>query len=298
MSVKTVLFVVICIFSDIVSGTTLAERRENLEQVAVYDRFRIFYSLSGEDALPPARRADDDNDGIPEYVDQLGRRFLQTDRFYRNEVGLVSPLDGERYKGHAHYIDVNLLNIPRNGIAYDGTPKLDRSISHQKSVPVLLIDLSNSLNWGNKTPEHELFHIYQNGYTYFKNRWYTEGTARWSENIQSGRVGKGGFLPASRGQREALFEKTYDASQFWNELILRADNGTHGKTFIRHLLETLREMDEVAARERGINRANWPEAEQRSEKNNPYIWRAIQKTLKDMGYSSTEDGEIKTLFGL
>lgn len=291
-------------FSDLVSDEVLATRRENLDKVAIYDRFRFFYALKGVDALPAERHVDRDNSGTPDYIERLAQRFIRVDKFYREEVGLTSPLDGDRYRGHALYIDVNLLNLPNhkngpmNGIAYDGTPKLDRAAAGEDSVNVLLIDLSASLSWENRSVEHELFHLYQNGYTYFKNPWYTEGTARWSELVMNGRLGPGGLLPNNRAQKRELFRKTYAASAFWNELILRCNKAELGKTFIRKLLERLSELDSIAAKERGIPSTNWQESEQRSEDNDPYIWRAVIETIESLGYPVASDKEMKTLFDL
>ncbi len=292
------------LFSDLVSGGTLPDRRQSLDRVAITDRFRIFYTLSGKDALPSERQTDADNSGTPDYIEQLAQRFVKVDKFYRTKVGLISPLDSDRYKGRAHYIDINLLNLSddkgktRNGIAYDGTPKLDRVVAGAESLNVLLIDLSNSLSWENKTVEHELFHLFQNGYTYFKNPWYTEGTARWSELIMNGRLGSGGGLPHSEDQKQELFHKTYDANTFWNELILRSDKAALGKNFIKKLLEKLGEIDGVAARDRGIESAPWPESEQRSEDNDPYIWRAVLETMREIGYTESNDKDVSKLHKL
>ncbi|QIL91141.1 hypothetical protein GNX18_16165 [Microbulbifer sp. SH-1] len=301
---KTLFSVLVLMFSDLVSGEVLATRRENLDKVAIYDRFRFFYALQGVDALPAERHVDLDNSGTPDYIERLAQRFIRVDKFYREEVGLISPLDGDRYRGHALYIDVNLLNLPAhkngpmNGIAYDGTPKLDRAAAGEDSVNVLLIDLSASLSWENRSVEHELFHLYQNGYTYFKNPWYTEGTARWSEFVMNGRLGPGSTLPRTSTQQRELFSKTYAANTFWNELILRCDRADVGKNFIRKLLETLGKLDRIAAKDRGINSTNWEESEQRSKKNDPYIWRAVLETIEGMEYPVSSDKEMNALFDL
>ncbi|WP_105102236.1 hypothetical protein [Microbulbifer pacificus] len=304
MLVKVLFPIFALLLSDMVSGETIASRRQNLDNVAIVDRFRIFYSLSGIDALPPERRIDLNKNGTPDYIEKLARRFIHVDRFYREDVGLVSPLDSDRYRGHASYIDINLIDLarnkkgPKNGIAYDGTPKIDRSAASQKSVNVLLIDLSNALSWENRSVEHELFHLYQNGYTYFKNPWYTEGTARWSEYVMDGRIGAGGTLPRTKDQLHMLFGKKYDASSFWNELILRCDMADRGKNFIRHLLEALKELDSVAAEDRQMNTTNWKESEQRSKDNDPYIWRAVLKAMEAMEFPVSSDKEISALFQL
>lgn len=289
------------VFSGVANAGAWADRRSQLDNVAVYDRFRIFYSLSGKDALPEKRQIDQNRNGIPDFIDEVARRFLKADKFFRNEVELTPPLKSKRYIGQVHYIDVNILNFslnkkgPKNGVAYDGTPKFNRAISGQASLNVLAIDLSGSVRLKSNSVEHELFHLYQNGYSYFKNRWYTEGTARWSELVINSHVGVGGQLPSSTAQKLELFSKTYDANRFWNELILRSDKSKHGRVFIKTLLEQLDYVDDIAARDRGIASVNWKESEQKSKHNNPYIWRAVIESLKRMGYSFSGDNEVSNL---
>ena len=276
------------------------DRRSKLDQVALYDKYRIFYSLSGKDALPRERRGDIDRNGIPDFIENVGARLLDADQFFRREVGLIPPLKSRRYVGKAHYIDVNILDFsnnkkgPRNGIAYDGTPKFNRSRSGQNSLNVLVIDLSGSVKLKTNSVEHELFHLYQNGYTFFKNRWYTEGTARWAELIILGRVGNGGSLPDSESSRKRLFNKTYAANTFWNELIRRVDIDNQGKHFIKALLEELDYSDNIATRKRGLDYSYWKEAEQRSTDNNIYIWKATLRAIKRIG--KTSDSEINRLY--
>ncbi|MFT5718635.1 MAG: hypothetical protein ACI9T7_002842 [Oleiphilaceae bacterium] len=110
------------------------------------------------------------------------------------------------------------------------------SLSGQVSLNVLTIDLSGLVRLKSQSIEHELFHLYQNGYTFFKNRWYTEGTARWSELVMSGHIGRGEELPKTTIQKEELFNKSYGANKFWNELIAKVDQKTLGKKFVRYYL--------------------------------------------------------------
>lgn len=280
MPTSKLLILLIIVFPCLVKAGTWENRRSNLENVVIYNEFRLFYSLSGIDELPTKRRIDLNRNKIPDFIENIGQRLMDSNRFFKYEVGLMSPLKSKRYAGRAHYIDVNVLNFsnnkngPKNGVAYDGTPKFNRSIVGKPSVNVLAIDISGSVKLKSNSIEHELFHLYQNGYTYFKNRWYTEGTARWSELIINNRVGNRGSLPTTVREKESLFKKTYDANTFWNELMLSADSNTLGKKFIKLLFERLDYVDDIAAKERGISNKDWKESEQRSNKNNLFIWEA------------------------
>ncbi|MFK7853912.1 MAG: hypothetical protein AB8B79_07365 [Granulosicoccus sp.] len=268
--------------------------------MAIYDQFRIFYSLSGNDQLPSQRRLDRNKNDIPDFIENIGERLIQANTFFKNEVGLKPPLQSNRYAGYAQAIDVNILDFsnnnkgPRNGIAYDGTPKFNRTIARTASLSVLAIDISSTVKLGSNTVEHELFHLYQNGYTYFKNRWYTEGTARWSELVVRGKLGIGQKLPKTTREKELLFKKSYDAHPFWNALILGLDKDKLGKRFIKELLQQLDHFDDVAAKSRGISNRNWKESEQRSDKNNPFIWQALVNTSKRFA-ATAEVGNLSRL---
>lgn len=292
MHISKILVLLTLIFSCFVNAGAWEQRRSTLEKVAVYDEFRIFYSLSGVDELPKSRRADLNHNKVPDFIESIGKRLTDSNRFFKYDVGLKSPLKSNRYIGRAHYIDVNVLDFsnnpkgPKNGVAYDGTPKFNRSLVGQSSVNVLAIDIFGGVNLNTNTVEHELFHLYQNGYTYFKNRWYTEGTARWSELVIKGRIGKGSNLPKTINEKEKLFKKSYKANFFWNELFLITDKKNLGKRFIKYLLEELDNADDIAARARGINNKNWKESEQRSNKNNFYIWQAIADVSKKFSHST------------
>lgn len=283
-----ILITLLAMIPYLAAASSWEQRRNELEQVALYKQFRIFYSLSGKDKLPDDQQADHDNNGVPDFVESIGRRLVDADHIFRHDVKLTAPLDSKRYYGKAHYIDVNIVTFsksykrPQNGIAYDGTPTFNRSLTGQSSVKVLAIDLSGMVDLKTNTVEHELFHLYQNGYTYFKNRWFTEGTARWSESLLKGRIGSAHTLPDNAEQREELFRSSYAASRFWNQLILTHDSENLGKRFIRMLLIRLSHMDDVAAKERGIATDSWPEAEQKSKENDIYIWRAAIQISEEL----------------
>ena len=290
-----VLFISIC--SCFANAGAWENRRSSLEKVAVYGEFRVFYSLSGKDSLPKSRRVDSNHNKIPDFIDSIGKRLIDSNNFFKYEVGLKPPLMSKRYRGQVHYIDVNVLDFsnnkkgPKNGVAYDGTPKFNRALAGKRSVKVLAMDISGGVNLKTNTVEHELFHLYQNGYTYFKNRWYTEGTARWSELVIKGQLGKTSALPKNIDAKNELFNKTYGASAFWNALIVIADKENLGKNFMKALLEELERVDDIAAKSRGIGHKNWKESEQRNKENNLYIWQAIIRVSRN--FSDSRD--IKNL---
>ncbi len=84
-----------------------------------------------------------------------------------------------------NYIDIHVVSISYNGIAYD-KPYL-ASFDGIKKDKALLIKLNNRLEnfpgnyW--TVVAHEIFHLYQYGYSPLKPSWYLEGMANWSERL-------------------------------------------------------------------------------------------------------------------
>lgn len=267
--------------------------RDSLDKVYQLDPFRIFYTLSGKHALPVEHREDRNNNAIPDYVEHLGLKLSAANILYIDTFGLTSPLENKRYKGKAKYIDVHLLSIEGRGSGGDEVVKYKYRMFKDKSYRVLVIKLSNNLRAQTMTPPHELFHLFQNGYTMFKNRWYTEGTARWSEYAFKKGVGKGQSLPSSAEALSVLVKQDYGASVFWNRLAYLCDrnagqftlpklpqqqvasyppvfedNTVHGYGFIKNLLENLQSQSDKVTKERGYTAYAWDENDQKFNPDN------------------------------
>jgi hypothetical protein len=290
--------VVLLMLASFPSYAQWRERRAALTQMHQAGEFRIFYSLSGTDALP--YREDSDRNGIPDYVDRLARNLATARRNFDQELRLRHPLRSPRYGYEAEFIDVNILrfplsaNGPRHGIAYDELSSFARPKDQGRRVKVLVIDVSNDMPPENRTPAHELFNLYQNGYTYFKNRWYTEGTARWAEDFD-GRSGTRGApaWPRSAGDLQELFSKSYETASFWQSVAVKVDPQNRGRAFIRKFLEELDRIDDTV-RATDTSKA-WKEADQFSKANDAHIWEALRATLRKPEYFSHWDADIRAL---
>src|SRR5690606_39577266 len=93
-------------------------------------------------------------------------------------LGFQQPLESPRYltQGASHIL-VRFREMEKsNGRAFDEVRRLP------SGECVLIIEVTSRYRSGNFTPAHELFHQIQNGYTTFKQPWFYEGTARWSES--------------------------------------------------------------------------------------------------------------------
>ena len=165
----------------------------------------------------------------------------------------------------------------------------------------------------NVTPAHETFHLVQYGATYFKNSWYLEGMARWAEHALAGdglgpvKYSPNGPWPQKAQHLAQLATMKYDAEHvLWNpiakktdrdgllsdrllgpeltalrysdgSLVLR-DRTLQGAEIMRDIVVELGTADDIAFEELKYDR--WSEDNQRAEKNNPYIYKAIMDAFR------------------
>lgn len=282
------------------------QRRVALDRCLVKDEFRVYYTLTGDDGLAEKDRRDADDDGVPDKIQNIALQLAVARSVYADVMGLRHPFESPRYKDRVRYFDVHVWATQNAGSAGDAIVNYHRPTDPDEGVEVLTIDISEALPTRNLTPAHKLFHEFQNGYTLFKNRWYTEGTARWSEFAFQEGIGRAGPLPTNTRDLEELFKLDYGASLFWNALAQAADcrgkidvpatlrrlpyvggqvpiiedDTLYGSAFIKALLEELDRMDNVASRENSLDPLNWQEARQKSPENNKYIWSAVMNVCR------------------
>lgn len=269
------------------------QSRVALEHHFVRDEFRIHYTLTGTNALPVSDRIDEAHDGVPDKIQNIALQLVTARR---------DPFESPRYKGRVKFIDVNVWSLGnKNGSAGDAIVNHHRPSDPPEGVEVVTIDLDAKLPPRNLSPAHELFHVFQNGYSQFKNAWYSEGTARWSEDLLREGVGAAGTLPANTTELAEVFKLSYDASRFWQALAratkpvgrvhmsqdlrnihyldspkpMIEDDAIHDAKLIKALLEELERESSVVSQEDGLDPLNWPEARQNAPANNRHIWNAV-----------------------
>lgn len=272
-------------------------------------KIRVLYQLEGQHAIDAA---DANKNGVPDQVEDVLTQIVAARAMFVEVLGFPDPLETERFRT-ASFIDVSFRHkdvLKSNGVAYDELQRYNRPGDPKDTLSIGFTVATSVKATGNLTPAHELFHLIQNSVTYFKNKWYAEGTARWSEKaLGLGALGPAKILsawPLPDEQNEAVFAMAYEAAdQFWNPLAAKADdqgvipesaalarvremrytNGTPvlkdlkltGWKFVREMLQALDRADDVAFRELGY--ARWSEENQRSPKNNAYILRCVQEVL-------------------
>lgn len=228
------------------SSSNFETLRRQLTQHYKMGKIRVFYNTTGKHSIEPT---DNNQNQIPDQVEDIAKQTWVAYKLFVNTLNFPDPLQSERYQ-QASFIDVNLLakeSINQNGVAYDGLQNFRRAMD-ELGTKTITFDVATTVNpRTNITPAHELFHLIQNGATYFKNRWYTEGMARWAEHA------------------------------------LEKDFRLNGADFMRAVLAELGKMDDIAYQELGYS--DWLENNQKSDQNNPYIYQAIMNVAQRRGYT-------------
>lgn len=306
------------IFILFLSSATLAQSSDNecsnktfsgnYQHHYQVDEFLIAYNLTGPDAIE--KPVDNNNNATPDIVEDTMLQLI-TMRDVLENLGFEHPFEKFRYqRSGAAQIQVRMHDIDGNGSAYDPP---HRDVSHDNKPCVLLISLSNSLATGNLTPAHELFHLYQYGYTVFKNSWYLEGMARWAENLLGKRNYPSSVIPKNPAEKKALFDQSYGAISFWmafldavspptkgernypdellsrryinGELVIKNESSTHGAAAIIDVLESLDGLDNQISQKTGRALKSWTNAERFEKTNSDPIFKVLEGILDNSANS-------------
>lgn len=291
--------------SSAVAQSSFEAERGKLRKALVVGRMRFFYATTGFHAVNPTDR---NGNGVPDQVDDVAAQIVGAWLLLVDGLDFPDPFKSGRYRD-VKWLDVHFLNrrlLNWNGKAYDEKHQFKHPGDPEPAWS-LCIDIATSVNATRSlTPAHEVFHIIQNGASFFKTPWYLEGMARWSENS----LGRRGFgwlprapqWPLSQQDLAKAFASSYDAcSCYWEPMIRAVDpdgeippesipadlkrlrylNGAPvlgdlafpGWRVVRRILLELGRADDVAFKEMGLDQ--WAEWDQRSNANTPYIHRTV-----------------------
>ena len=315
----------------IVPCTSLSSPELNkLEKLYTVGDVRVFYteqaSKTGTDhRLPAVSQIDSNGNGVPDFVENIAKQADVSRKMYA-ALGFRDPLDAAKYRG-VKYIDINLLNMSANGLAYDNSIHYPTAPNRGPAC-TLRVDISANLELtGNFTTNwfvvgHEMFHLFQYGETMFKRSWVNEPTAKWAEySLRAGEfypLGTSAYkLPASLSdfQENIVGAPTgTGANRFWSRLIdlvgsqndvllapdyllaerytdgnmVVKDRTLRGAAFIANVYQTLDAEDVIVSNSNGWNPYDWPESDQTSNTHDPRILSAIQRIVRRTGISNPE----------
>lgn len=313
MTLDRSVFLSVAMFSMISAlpaAAQVPESKKPAEHLHQSGKFRVFYETEGKNAV---ELADANQNRVPDQVEDVLTQARGAWMLLVDTLEFPDPFKTERFR-EASFLDIRFRHrdvLGSSGKAYDELQRSRRAYD-PPGTRTLSFNVATSVHAAtNLTPAHELFHIIQYSTTYFKNRWFTEGTARWSEKALGtgglGPVRYRGPWPLAEKERTELFETTYDASgRFWNALAIEDDpegaipesavsselkeltyvNGEkvlkdlrlNGWRLMREVLNGLNKADDIAFRELGYDR--WSEANQTSPKNSPFILKTVMEIVE------------------
>lgn len=279
------------------------------ERVHQSGQIRIFYHTDGPHGV---EFVDGNTNGTPDQVEDIMTQTLAARAMFVEVLGFPDPLKTERFRT-ASFIDIHLRQkdvLKNNGVAFDELQRYRKPGDPAGTLSIGFNVATNVKASANLTPAHEFFHLIQYSTTYFKNRWFLEGTARWSERaLGAGDLGPARILsswPLSAEQKATITGMAYEASEhLWNPLAAKSDgqntlpsgpaldrikamryaDGTpvlrdlqfKGWEFVRDLLHELAKEDDRAFAELAYDR--WSEDNQRSPKNEVFMWKAVEDVM-------------------
>jgi len=275
--------------------------RGELERRLTSGAFRIHFTTHGPNAI--ADDQDRDKNGVPDRIDDLATQLNAAHQVFSKVLGLREPLKQPRYK-LAISIDIYVfaLNGPK-GLAFDEVVNRKNASRNIEQGCALQIFIDKDVDPArNVTPAHELFHLYQYGYTPFKTSWFLEGMARWMDEVLDPKTIKQ-VTEVSEPSCSSYFRHTYRASTYWaqhsrhssqrlDELtssptlndwryldgrpVVNAQN-FQDKHFALDALERLQALGDKISTELGEPPHNWPESLQRSAQFDQAICQAIEQ---------------------
>jgi hypothetical protein len=308
------IFLVAAMASAVLSIPASAGAKPPLPEHFILGPVRVFYTTDGTSAVP---LADADANSVPDHVEDVAKQVWAAHQLFCGVLDFPDPFKSERYP-NLTCLEVRIWDRGEigggNGVAFEGAQRARASPEGTRDDRALVMSIGKHVDARkNGTPAHEFFHLIQYSTTYFKNPWYLEGLASWSEHgLGADGLGKTKYAPRDRWPQrpehlQLLFGMSYDAEfVIWNPIASRSDrqgelpreripaefrslrysDGTpvlhdhalNGAPLMREILLELGTLDDVAYQQLGY--AEWSEANQRSPKNSPYIYQAIMDVLR------------------
>jgi hypothetical protein len=291
-----------------------AQQLSPLNEHYVLDPIRVFYTNEGQSAVS---QDDVDQSGVPDQVENVAKQVWAARKLFCDVLEFPDPFESERFKG-VTCIQVFLRDRAEingvNGVAFSAAQRA-RSIPEGKPDDrALVMAVSIQLDpIKNVSPAHETFHLVQYGATYFKRSWYLEGQARWAEHaLAEDGIGEIKFSPRGpwpqRPQQLQQLPELGSKSEWvlWNPIAARTDksgvlserklgeelvglrysdgspvlrdHSLYGPEVMRDILIELGKQDDEAFKDLGYDK--WSGENQGSDKNDPYIYRAIMDVLR------------------
>jgi hypothetical protein len=306
------------------------QHRLELEQKFEFNGIRVFYTQSGPHAL--YSNADINRNGVPDIVEDAALH-LDTVRQIFNRNGFRDPLTSPRFR-QAESIDIDFLNFDvyspeitdKRGLSFSAVTRYPGSSIRADKCSISMA-INSALKGNHERVKdflipHELFHLYQYGYTMFRASWFLEGMAKWAEWVTLAENDRNPRLwntplPSSLqelNEQVLLNPNPYDVRHFWNrlaELVKKKefpmiippelrdrkfadgtpvikDNIWRGRALMLKILEGLDAEDDVVGQEKNLPPYAWANEDQRAAIHNPRLMKIVQRALASYSISGAE----------
>lgn len=332
MKTTYLIAILACAITQTACSKTLAEpakcrtnalpHAQDFNKLYQKDEFRIFYSTLANSKHRLKENKDQNKNGVPDYVEDVATQAVASREIFK-AAGFRHPLQSPRYQNIPN-ISIFIQDLKGNGVAYE-VPAAHPNLPNQMPCS-LVMHISTDLKGfpGNywTTVTHELFHLYQYGYTQFKNRWYLESLANWSERSLrvdlSPATKKLPPLPKNpQSLQQEIFNEGYH--RLWRRLSviesqdrliipahlqkMRYSNGSlvfkdhewRNTALVLKVMQNLEQASFNISQERQWQAYKWKESDQRLKAWDAVIWQNIQAALKQQGYQSPEAKQLQRL---
>ena len=273
---------------------------------AIYQQ-GIVYVIYDENEVDAVNdKTDLNTNGVPDVVEDIATQINAARELFKDVFNFPDPLESERFKSVAS-IEVDILARENmNNKSGQAVSSVRKQSKHNPNERAIRIKVAANLNpHKSATPEHEYFHLIQYGATYFRNGWYLEGMANWSQDsVSAVKEYPDGKSVSSTLKDKAVLEDIYQskynvADSLWYPLaVSKKDKVKIPAAMIKKykyvdgspvfhddifygpnvMLAVLREMkareDVAAANFGGVNQ--WRKKGQRDEQNNEIIMDCVK----------------------
>ncbi|MBR0062494.1 MAG: hypothetical protein IJP68_13565 [Selenomonadaceae bacterium] len=273
---------------------------------AVYQQGVVYVIYDETEVDAVKDRTDLNANDVPDVIEDIATQVNAARELFKDVFDFPDPLESERFK-EATTIEVDILareNMGnKNGQAISGVRKESK---HDPNESAIRIRVANTVNpRKSSTPEHEYFHLIQYGATYFRNGWYLEGMANWSQDSVSAiKEYPDGKNLSSTLKNEATLEDIYQSKysvskSLWYPLAVSKkdkakipadmiknykyvdgspvfhDDIFYGPNVMREVLRKMKSREEFAAANFG-GVEKWRKKGQRNEQNNGFIMECVR----------------------
>lgn len=263
----------------------------------------VIYDEAGERSV--TNKADVNANGVPDVVEDIATQVNAAREVFQGVFDFPDPLNAARFK-NVSSIEINIEAkdaLKFNGLAYSTVRKKS---AHDLNERALHFKVANTINpHTSSTPAHEYFHLVQYSATYFRNAWYLEGMARWSQDSVAKINYPDGadihFKLKSKSAEEKIFNGKYDMADFlWYPLAVNMrdkvtlpaelvakyryvdgapvfqDDIIFGPNVMLKILRVLKSKENLAAEKFGGVK-EWRKKGQRAELNNEFILESVRE---------------------